>query len=247
MSRLTSVRKLSKSFTMVFAASIFFCTACPVFALEFGGKGGTWPKSWPKELEPLRKQAWTWVFDSRSSRVISYEFSFANREDFESAWPRILKVKAPVTLLRGPHRIGDRKTPQNAAVRIRTHTTGMKVTLTADVMKRLGITLEPALQLPVTTILYDLKMIRLMDSKALINTVVTGIELVVDGDIVDLNRIRLPADTPIIDKRFKGAAGDANAIRKKAELGRPRPETNESKEAPQGSKDPRTVRHATRL
>ena len=31
---------------------------------------------------------------------------------------------------------------------------------------------------------------------------VTDIELVVDGEIVDLNRIRLPADTPIIDKRF---------------------------------------------
>ena len=29
------------------------------------------------------------------------------------------------------------------------------------------------------------------------------IELIVDGDIVDLNRIPLSADTPIIDKRFK--------------------------------------------
>jgi hypothetical protein len=29
------------------------------------------------------------------------------------------------------------------------------------------------------------------------------IELVVDGEIVDLNRIPLPADTPIIDERFK--------------------------------------------
>ena len=28
------------------------------------------------------------------------------------------------------------------------------------------------------------------------------IELIVDGDIADLNRIRLPADTSIIDKRF---------------------------------------------
>ena len=28
------------------------------------------------------------------------------------------------------------------------------------------------------------------------------IELIVDGDIVDLNRIRLPKDTPIIDERF---------------------------------------------
>ena len=31
----------------------------------------------------------------------------------------------------------------------------------------------------------------------------TFIELVVDGDIVDLNRIPLPADTPIVDERFK--------------------------------------------
>jgi hypothetical protein len=32
------------------------------------------------------------------------------------------------------------------------------------------------------------------------------IELVVDGRIVDLNRIPLPVDTPIIDERF-GAGG----------------------------------------
>jgi hypothetical protein len=31
------------------------------------------------------------------------------------------------------------------------------------------------------------------------------IELIVDGDIVDLNRIQLPPDTPIIDDRFKGS------------------------------------------
>jgi hypothetical protein len=32
------------------------------------------------------------------------------------------------------------------------------------------------------------------------------IELIVDGDIVDLNRIPLPPDTPIIDERFKDGA-----------------------------------------
>jgi len=31
----------------------------------------------------------------------------------------------------------------------------------------------------------------------------TFFELVVDGEIVDLNRIALPKDTPIIDERFK--------------------------------------------
>ena len=38
------------------------------------------------------------------------------------------------------------------------------------------------------------------------------IELVVDGNVVDLNRIPLPPDTPIIDLRFvqqKAAAGNA--------------------------------------
>lgn len=30
------------------------------------------------------------------------------------------------------------------------------------------------------------------------------IELIVDGEIIDLNRIQLPPDTPIIDERFKG-------------------------------------------
>jgi hypothetical protein len=32
----------------------------------------------------------------------------------------------------------------------------------------------------------------------------TFIELVVDGNVVDLNRIPLPADTPVIDERFTG-------------------------------------------
>jgi hypothetical protein len=33
-------------------------------------------------------------------------------------------------------------------------------------------------------------------------------ELVVDGKIIDLNRIALPADTPIIDKRWPTAKED---------------------------------------
>jgi hypothetical protein len=33
----------------------------------------------------------------------------------------------------------------------------------------------------------------------------TYIELIVDGQIVDPNRIELPLDTPIIDERFKEA------------------------------------------
>jgi hypothetical protein len=34
----------------------------------------------------------------------------------------------------------------------------------------------------------------------------TFIELAVDGEIVDLNRIPLPAHSPIVDERFKDGA-----------------------------------------
>ena len=142
-------------------ASIVFCTVGSVNAMSEGGPGGTWPKSWPRELEPLRKQAWTWV----GGLVLqtSYHIPFASREEFESAWPHILKLKskgAPLTLLRGPHLLVE---PNKAA----------------GVIIRLPLT-------HVSTGPWS----------------VTRIELVVDGDIVDLNRVPLPADTPIIDKRF---------------------------------------------
>ena len=39
--------------------------------------------------------------------------------------------------------------------------------------------------------------------KGFINRARVDIVLVVDGNIVDLNRIPLPLSTPIIDKRFK--------------------------------------------
>ena len=35
------------------------------------------------------------------------------------------------------------------------------------------------------------------------------VELVVDGDVVDLNRIPLPAGTPLIDQRFKNEQNEA--------------------------------------
>jgi hypothetical protein len=168
--------KLPKPITFVFVASIVFCTACPVYALYSIANSGIWPKSWPKDLEPLRKQSRT-ISGPRFGPTV-YEIPFANREEFESAWPHILKLKskgASVILLRGPNakfqsiRLGAVK----AGVRILSPSENNPPGY-ADQAKRAGVTLR----------------------------IVTDIELVVDGEIVDLNRIRLPADTPIIDKRF---------------------------------------------
>ena len=48
---------------------------------------GMWPESWPKELEPLRKQARTY----EGPRVLyrTYLIPFTKREEFEAAWPEV--------------------------------------------------------------------------------------------------------------------------------------------------------------
>ena len=33
------------------------------------------------------------------------------------------------------------------------------------------------------------------------------LELIIDGEVIDLNRIRLPQDAPLVDSRFPAAAG----------------------------------------
>ena len=159
--------KLPNRFALVFAAVIAFCSVGSVYAISFGGPGGKWPKTWPKQLEPLRKEAWTW---EHGFGGMSYDIPFATREEFEAAWPHILTLKskdARIYLLRGSHlRVAEGKTGA-----------GVRVVPPRDV------TLAQAEKLPAN--------------------IVTTIWLVVDGKIVDLNRIALPADTTIIDERFK--------------------------------------------
>ena len=138
-------------------AAIAFCAVGPAFALYVVFDKGTWPESWPKELEPLRKQSRTLVGPVVEYR--HYAIPFTKREEFESAWPHLLKVNskgAALRLVRGPNFF------------LGGHIAGVVV-----------------------------------HSPPLGQEDPTYIELVVDGDIVDLNRIALPADTPIVDERFK--------------------------------------------
>jgi hypothetical protein len=144
--------------TIALLAAIAFGVVSVVHA-DYGVTGkGTWPNTWPKELEPLRKQAST--FEGPLAPHQHYAITFTNREEFESAWPHLLKVKskgAAIRLVRGPNFFLGKQVKAGVVV----HS-------------------PPAGQADATYI-----------------------ELVVDGDIVDLNRIPLPADTPINDERFK--------------------------------------------
>src|SRR5262245_20621505 len=157
---------------LLFAA---LCVVSPAYALWSLGPGGTWPQSWPQELEPLRKQAWTLV--GGIANLTKYEIPFTKREEFEAAWPHILKVKskgAPVVLVRSPD-------PYLGRLKA-----GVNINCPPGHPGKLSLPEAPI----GTTNRWERWLYTYY------------IELVVDGTIVDLNRIALPADTPIIDERF---------------------------------------------
>lgn len=159
------------------AAIAFFAvrSACADYAVS---DTGLWPERWPKELEALRKQART--FEGPIDADRRYLIPFTKREDFESAWPHLLKVKskgAPIILVRGPK-------------------TDFFEVKPAGVLIKCPPARTDKFAMPETPLPGQ------MDVRTRWNNT-TYIELVVDGQIVDLNRIRLPSDTPIIDERFK--------------------------------------------
>lgn len=161
----------------VLLAAIVLCATGSVHALYSVCDHGAWPKSWPAELEPIRKQACTLVGPQFAFR--HYQIPFTKREEFEAAWPHFLKIKsqgAPIILVRGPKTDIIAIKPAGLLI----HSPPDDQVQGADSGKPI-----PGASNPRTTWR---------------NT--TFFELVVDGDIVDLNRIALPPDTPIIDERF---------------------------------------------
>ena len=145
------------------AALIALGAVCCAVRADYGVvDSGTWPNNWPKELEPLRKQART--LEGPLAPDQHYAITFTKREDFEAAWPHLLKVKnkgTSLVLVRGPNFFLGGQAKAGVVI----HSPA------ADPARRRGLN-------------------------------ATSIELVVDGAIVDLNRIPLPADAPITDKRF---------------------------------------------
>jgi len=164
--------------TTTFLAAMALLAACSAVYAEYSvADRGEWPASWPKELEPLRKEARTLVGPMAENR--HYLIPFTKREEFEAAWPHLLKAKskgAPIFLVRGPKT--DFFAIQPAGVVIHSPPAGSN---------------NPELPIQGVTNVRE----RWMNA--------TYFELAVDGKIVDLNRIPLPPDTPIVDERFKGA------------------------------------------
>ena len=201
-------------------ACIVLSVVCSTNALWEIALEGRWPKDWPVELQPLRKQSRTLDHTQQGS---TYEIYFANREEFESVWPYILSLKskdAPLILLRSPSTFAGATT--EAGVRILSPSTGILVnpegghyppgaesSLPGVEFLRIGppwpdnITSKSG-ALP-KYVKYENGKWAPYDNEASreMRRARIDIELIVDGKIVDLNRIPLPIDTQIIDKRFQ--------------------------------------------
>ena len=170
---------------IAFLTAIGFFAACSLYADYLVYEKGTWPESWPKQLERLRKQART----LEGPEVLNRHYEALHRKDpkaVEAAWPHLLKVKtkgAPIFLVRAPQTNFFQVKPAGVLIR----TPPIDTDKQANPEEPLA---GPGWQDPAH-----------LRGRW---TWTTFIELVVDGKIVDLNRIPLPADTPIIDERFKG-------------------------------------------
>lgn len=164
--------------TIAAAAALTLVAAVPAYALYSVSEKGEWPTTWGKELEPLRKQSRTLVGPMVAQR--HYAIRFTKREEVEAAWPHLLKQKtggAPIILVKGPNFfLGDKA---RAGVIVHCPPEGQAKNPATPEAPIVGVT-NPR--------------------ERWMNT--NYIELVADGEVVDLNRLPFPADTPVIDERF---------------------------------------------
>lgn len=163
---------------IAFLSAAAVCGLCSAaHALYSLNETGTWPKSWPRQLEPLRKQSRTLVGPMVEQQHFAIRFS--SREEFEAAWPHLLKVKtkgAPVFLVRGPNFfLGE---GVKCGVIVHSPPIGQSKNPNTPEAPIPGVT-EPRMRWMNTTYL----------------------DVVVDGDVINAERLRLPAHTPLLDQR----------------------------------------------
>lgn len=200
-------------------------------AIRFLSKTGDWPKNWPEELEPLRESART-IHVASGTQENVYEIPFNDRETFEQVWPAILRARslhAPITLHRVEPEGGERaqKTP---LVRIYGPSDGLigweaRPGQRID-SEKVAVAIEEGRALRAAPPWPD----EIIGDDGTLPEYVTAVKtegrrhwapiergqkpvgfqhrcrvdvhLYVDGEVIDLNRIKLPAETPIVDLRF---------------------------------------------
>jgi len=207
---------------------------------------GTWPNDWPVELEDVRADAKS-IDIATGIQATIYQIPFGSREQFEAAWPGVLRAKSPggtLTL----YRVGSEGegwpgvSNERPAVRIYAPSNGFIVARdvweegkprteppTPEEVQALveqGKALEACEPWPKSAYLPNGDLAEYVTSETVdgrMTWVAAGqddgrlrdlhrarvdIVLVVDGEVIDLNRIHLPPDTKVIDKRGLAGSND---------------------------------------
>ena len=195
------------------------------FAIVMTSRKGDWPDTWPKELTPLRSQART-VQVAHGIQETVYEIPFKKRETFERAWPHILKVKskgAPLILEQGPFTYNVSGSEVACGVMVLSPSLGhvagrrsprVETRNEAEKLVKQGKMLRAGPPWPKYLYSAEGKVpeyVGVDEKDGTLrwapadrgNRARVDIILITDGRIIDLNRIQLPANTFIIDNRFK--------------------------------------------
>ncbi len=201
----------NKSLIVLFAVmSVLVCSLC--FGLVITYNDGKWPETWPKELETYRKLAKTYDVACGTQQTV-YEIPFDSTKEFEKDWPYILTLKskgATLILEKSPSKFFVSESSVEAGVRILCASGGTSQTQDAKKL-RAGppwpdyIRSEDG-ELPEYVVSENGRWVPFSkdnDRLCVKHRARVDIVLIVDGEIVDLNRIPLPANTTIIDNRFK--------------------------------------------
>ena len=207
---------MQKKCVIVLSAVLIVLNAFVCFPIISTSDEGTWPDTWPQELEKYRKQSKTYNLSSGTEEEW-HEILFEKREEFEKAWPHILTLKtkgAPLIIetIQTGHGVLDpilqggkpgvrilcpSRSPRGFSEETRNRLTPWPDYLTL-----------PSGGMPEYVVYQADKWIpadvnKKKASRAGIHyRARIDIVLIIDSKIVDLNRIPLPADTPIIDKRL---------------------------------------------
>lgn len=172
------------------------------------------PDSWPAELRSLGNRTKE-IGVQHGIQETDYEIPFYSAEEFEKAWPHILSLKskgAPLILEKSPSTYGVSGSTLEVGVRVLcppgTEIVGGDPTGKARYVFNLpwqDPKPDESIESPEYIEMEGGKWVSQKDGQPLTEGVRARVDvvLVVDGKVIDLNRIKLPENTTIIDHRFK--------------------------------------------
>lgn len=189
---------------------IIILTASLTFASVIHWRKGKWPGPWPKQLKEYRGRTLVVEVTEEIQETV-FELEFKKREEFEKVWPNIISLKtegAPLILEKNPSKYDVSGTIAETGVRILWTSTNPVIMDDGSILRASSIDFSsiesPTGQLPEYVVVKDGKWIPYdgNDLEGPRHRARVDIVLITDANIVDLNRIPLPANTPIIDRRF---------------------------------------------